>query len=196
MPGVTEKQIAWALEKHMKENGSGPLPFDIIVGSGPNAALPHIRPSDRPVGEGETIVIDVGARWKGYCSDLTRTIWLGKPDKKLTQVYDTVLAAQQTAMSTMTIGMHGEQADRLARTVIEQAGYGDAFGHSLGHGVGLVPHEFPRLGAGSTDVLADGMVLTNEPGIYLTGWGGVRIEDMVVLENGRPRSLSRARKMS
>ncbi|MDO8490699.1 MAG: Xaa-Pro peptidase family protein [Dehalococcoidia bacterium] len=195
-PGVTEKQIAWALEKYLKENGSGPLPFDIIVGSGPNSALPHIRPGDRPVQEGEPIVIDVGARWKGYCSDLTRTIWLGKPDKKLTQVYDIVLAAQLTAMATMATSMTGEQADRLARTVIEQAGYGEAFGHSLGHGVGLVPHEFPRLGSGSTDVLANGMVLTDEPGIYITGWGGVRIEDMVVMENGRPKSLSHARKQS
>lgn len=196
VPGATEKQIAWALEKHLKENGSGPLPFEILVGSGPNSALPHIRPSDRPVQEGEPILIDVGARWKGYCSDLSRTIWLGKPEQKLTQVYDIVHAAQQTAMATLSAGMTGEQADRLARTVIEQAGYGEAFGHSLGHGVGLVPHEFPRLGAGSADVLGDGMVLTNEPGIYLTGWGGVRIEDMVVLENGRPQPLSRARKMA
>lgn len=193
-PGMTEKQIAWELEKFLKENSSEPLPFDLLVASGPNGAMPHLRPTDRVPQPGEPIVIDIGARIAGYCSDLTRTICLGKPDKTLAKIYDIVLGAQLTAEAIVGSGMNGEQADQLARTVISQAGYGEAFGHGLGHGVGLAPHEFPRLGHSSQDVLADGMVVTIEPGIYISGWGGVRIEDMIILEHGKARVLSQAKK--
>jgi Xaa-Pro aminopeptidase len=170
------------------------VPFDIIVASGHNAALPHARPSEKVISENEPIVVDLGARVNGYCSDLTRTFVIGGTDKTFSKIYDIVLGAQLTALSNIVAGMNGDQADRLARTVIEQANYGDAFGHSLGHGVGLETHEAPRLGPNSSDILIDGMVFTIEPGIYLDGWGGVRIEDTVVMENGKVKNLTRADK--
>ncbi|OGO32630.1 MAG: hypothetical protein A2Z29_02425 [Chloroflexi bacterium RBG_16_56_11] len=194
--GMTEKQVAWELEKTMRENGSQALPFEIIVGSGPNAALPHAKPAERVIKQEEPIVIDMGARHAGYASDLTRTICAGQPDKKFKTVYSTVLEAQAAAISAVTTGMTGHQADSIAREIIEKAGYGSAFGHSLGHGVGLAEHELPRLGPSSTDTLTDGMVFTIEPGIYLPGWGGVRIEDTVVMEGGKLKPLTRARKLS
>jgi Xaa-Pro aminopeptidase len=193
-PGISERQLAWKLESFMREHGSEPLPFDVIVASGPNSALPHARPTDRSIGSAEPVVIDLGARVNGYCSDLSRTICLGNEDSTFWRVYDIVLGAQLTAIETVQAGMSGEQADQLARTVIVQAGHEDAFGHGLGHGVGLAAHEEPRLGPRSSSVLADGMVFTIEPGIYLSGWGGVRIEDTVVLENGKARPLTRASK--
>ncbi|MGD1119273.1 MAG: Xaa-Pro peptidase family protein [Dehalococcoidales bacterium] len=192
--GITEKQLAWELEKALRESGSQSLPFDIIVGSGPNAALPHAKPSDRVIGEGETVVIDMGGRVSGYASDLTRTICLGKADTRLKQVYNTVLEAQSTAMAQIRAGMTGKAADAIARDIIKAAGFGDAFGHSLGHGVGLAEHELPYLSPNAEEPLTDGMVFTVEPGIYLIGWGGVRIEDTVVMEKGKVRPLTKARK--
>ena len=192
--GMTEEDAAWLLEKSMREKGSQSLPFDIIVASGPNAAMPHHRPGDRALREGEPVVIDMGARVDGYCSDLSRTVCLGKEDDRFAKIYDLVLGAQLTAIATIEAGMSGERADGMARTVIEKGGHGEEFGHGLGHGVGLAPHELPRLGRGSTDIMEDGMVFTVEPGIYLSGWGGVRIEDTVVLEQGRVKVLSNARK--
>jgi len=194
-PGMTEKEVAWEFEKSLREKGSETVPFDIIVASGPNSALPHHKPSDRPIGRGEPIIIDMGARFQGYSSDLSRTICLGNTDEKFEKIYDLVLGAQLTAIATIQAGMSGEQADGLARTVIEQGGYGENFGHSLGHGIGLAAHEQPRLGKGSKDVLAEGMVFTIEPGIYISGWGGVRIEDVAVLEKGGVRVLSKAKKI-
>ncbi|MFC1933143.1 M24 family metallopeptidase [Chloroflexota bacterium] len=191
---MTEKEVAWEIEKFMRENGSQPLPFDIIVASGPNSALPHAQPSQRKINSGEPVLIDIGARFEGYSSDLSRTICLGTPDDTFKKVYDTVLGAQLTALAIIKEGMSGEEADSLARTVIEQAGYGEAFGHALGHGVGLAPHEQPRLGPNSTELLTSGMVFTIEPGIYLADWGGVRIEDLVVMEDGEIRVLSKAKK--
>jgi Xaa-Pro aminopeptidase len=194
-PGMTESEAAWSFEKAMRERGSESMPFDIIVASGPNAALPHHRPGDRVLQAGEPVIIDMGARVNGYVSDLSRTIWLGeKQGKKFGKIYDLVLGAQLTAIATIAAGMSGELADSLGRTVIEQGGHADEFGHGLGHGVGLAPHELPRLGKGSTDTLEDGMVFTVEPGIYINGWGGVRIEDVVVLEQGRARVLSNSKK--
>ena len=138
----------------------------------------------------------MGVRLDGYVSDLTRTIYLGKPDDQFKRIYDIVLASQQTATELVEAGMTGDQAHMLAHNVIDEAGHGDDFGHGLGHGIGLQVHEAPRLGKTSTDVLADGMVFTIEPGIYLTGWGGVRIEDIVVLEDGRARVMSHAPKLA
>ncbi|OGO50583.1 MAG: hypothetical protein A2148_04875 [Chloroflexi bacterium RBG_16_68_14] len=195
-PGWTEKQVAWEIEKYIREHGGDGPSFDTIVAGGPWGALPHAYPRDRALKKGEGIVIDMGVRLDGYVSDLTRTIFLGKPDDQFKRIYDIVLAAQQTAEELVEAGMTGEQAHLLAHNVIEEAGHGDHFGHGLGHGVGLQVHEAPRLGKESKDVLADGMVFTIEPGIYLTDWGGVRIEDMVVLENGRARIMSRAPKLT
>ncbi len=193
-PGTSERELAWNLESFMRQNGSEPLPFDIIVASGPNSALPHAKPTDKPISQNEPIVIDLGARVGGYSSDISRTICLGEGDNTFPRIYDIVLGAQLTAIATLQAGMNGEQVDRLARTVISQAGYGENFGHGLGHGVGLAAHEEPRLGPNSSDVLTDGMVFTIEPGIYIDGWGGIRIEDTVVLEEGKVRPLTKARK--
>ncbi len=189
--GMTEMEVAWELEKFQREQGSQTLPFEIIVASGPNSALPHAKPSARKLKAGEPVVIDMGARVGGYCSDFTRTICLGEPDATFRKVYDTVLGAQLTAIALIKEGMNGEEADSFARTVIQEAGYAEAFGHSLGHGVGLAEHEQPRLGPNSKDILTSGMVFSIEPGIYLPGWGGVRIEDLVVIENGGIRVLSK-----
>ena len=195
-PGITEKEAAWEIEKILRQEGSEGIPFEIIVASGPNSALPHARPTEKTIRSGEPVLIDMGARISGYCSDFTRTLFLGKADKMFREIYNIVLKAQTTAIEGIESGMDASQADRLARSIIEQAGYGDAFGHGLGHGVGLAVHEFPMLGPSSSDSLADGMVFTTEPGIYLVGQGGVRIEDMVVLENGRVRVLTKAKKNS
>ena len=194
-PGMREDELAWEIEKFMREQGSQPLPFEVIVAAGTNAALPHAKPSPRATASGEPVVIDIGARYRGYASDLSRTIWVGTADDKLRKIYDTVLGAQLTALAIIREGMTGEEADSLARTVIAETGHGDAFGHGLGHGIGLATHELPRLGPKSSDRLVDGMVFTVEPGIYLAGWGGVRIEDVAVMEAGKPRVITRASKI-
>jgi len=191
-PGVTEREVAWEIERFLREGGSEAMPFDIIVASGPNSALPHAQPSSRAIGASEPIVIDVGARYESYTSDMSRTICIGSRDDTFNRVYDTVLRAQEEAIARIEEGMTGDQADSLSRRVIEQAGYGDAFGHSLGHGIGLATHEQPRLGPRSSDRLSEGAVFTIEPGIYLAGWGGVRLEDDVVMENGKVRVISKA----
>ncbi|MCH8869390.1 MAG: aminopeptidase P family protein [Chloroflexi bacterium] len=196
VPGVTEEAVAWELEKAMRERGAEMISFDTIVGAGPNGALPHHRADETVVKEGDAIVIDMGAKYRGYCSDLTRTVFVGTPDEKFREIYDIVLHAQVEAEEKVEAGMTGEQCDAISRDIIAEAGYGDDFGHSLGHGVGLAVHEFPRVGPRADDVLEDGMVFTIEPGIYLSGWGGVRIEDIVVMENGRARVISKARKLA
>lgn len=193
-PGMTEQEVAWRLEQHMREHGAESVSFDIIVAAGPNGAMAHHHPSERRIQKGEPIVIDMGARADGYCSDLTRTVILGRADGQFKKVYDIVLGAQLAAIETVQAGMTGHDGDALARSVIEQAGYGEAFGHGLGHGVGLAVHEDPRVGRNSTHILGEGMVFTIEPGIYIPGWGGVRIEDVVALEKGRARSLTQAPK--
>jgi len=192
--GMSEREAAWELEKFLRDKGSQTLPFEIIVASGPNAAMPHHRPSERKLRSGEPVVIDFGAKVAGYSSDITRTICPGKPDEQFNRIYDIVLGAQLAAITLITEEMTGEEVDRLSRTVIEEAGYGQNFGHGLGHGVGLEVHEEPRLGPGTKEPLKNGMVFTIEPGIYLDGWGGVRIEDTVTLQNGKIQVISKARK--
>jgi Xaa-Pro aminopeptidase len=194
-PGLTELGLAWEIEKFMRDNGSQPVPFELIVAAGPNSALPHAKPSNYVIKSNEPIVIDIGSKVEYYGSDLTRTVYIGKPDETFKKVYSTVLEAQQTAIAGIKPGMTGAEADALARQVITKAGYGDAFGHSLGHGIGLVTHEKPTVGPNSTEILSEGMVFTVEPGIYISGWGGVRIEDDVVIENGKLRVISSGRKM-
>jgi Xaa-Pro aminopeptidase len=195
-PGWTERRVAWEIEKHIRENGGDDLSFETIVAGGPWSAQPHAQPRDHKLKKGEMVVIDMGVRHDGYCSDLTRTIFLGKPDDRFKKIYSIVLSAQLTATELIEAGIDGEAAHMLAHNVIEEAGYGDDFGHGLGHGVGLQIHELPRLAKTSTDKLAEGHIFTIEPGIYLPGWGGIRIEDQAVMENGRPRVLSHAPKLS
>ena len=193
--GMTEREVAWEIAKALHEKGSQTIPFDIIVASGPNSALPHTKPTSRAIGSGEPVIIDMGARIGGYCSDLSRTICLGRRDDTFNKVYDAVLQAQLAAVDSIKEGVTGEEIDALARTVIKEAGYGEAFGHGLGHGVGLASHELPSLAPNSSEPLVDGMIFTIEPGIYLPGWGGVRIEDVILMENGKARVLSKARRI-
>jgi Xaa-Pro aminopeptidase len=191
-PGMTERQVALEIERTIRDKGGDGLSFDTIVGAGPNGAMPHHLASDRPIREGEPIVMDLGAKFEGYCSDLTRTVFIGAPDDTYRKVYRTVSDAQRRAIEGIRAGMTGAEADALARDYITEAGYGDAFGHSLGHGVGLEIHEGPRLGRTSQDTLEPGMMFTIEPGIYLPGWGGVRIEDVAILDDKGLRVLSKA----
>lgn len=188
-PGISENKLAWELEKYIREAG-GELAFPVIVAGGPASALPHATPSGRPLQPNEPVVIDFGAKLHGYCGDLTRTFWLGDLDQYFMTIYNIVLQAQQIAINGIASGMSAVAADRLAREYITSAGYGGCFGHSLGHGIGMEVHEKPTIGPNSPSVLADGMVFTVEPGIYITGWGGIRIEDDVVLEDGKVRLLT------
>ena len=194
--GMTEIEVAERIERAVKSRGAESISFDTIVAAGPNAARPHHRADDTVLREGQTVVVDMGARYQGYCSDLTRTIVLGKADDRTRRIYDIVLSAQLTAIELVEAGMTGGETDMVARKVIQETGHGEDFGHSLGHGVGLQVHENPGVGPNSKGELKDGMVFTIEPGIYLQGWGGVRIEDVVVLEQGKARVLSKARKLS
>ena len=193
-PGMTEKEAAWSIERYLRDRNSEPVPFDIIVASGPNAALPHAKPTERIISNSEPIVIDLGARVNGYSSDLSRTFCLGDQGDIFPRIYNLVLQAQLSAIANLEAGMTCAQVDSLARTVIEQGGYQEAFGHGLGHGVGLAVHEEPRLAANSSSTIVESMVFTIEPGIYVSGWGGVRIEDMVLVEKGKARLLTKAPK--
>jgi Xaa-Pro aminopeptidase len=194
-PGWTEKQIAWEIEKYARENGAESLSFPTIVAAGPHGAMPHAQPRDYVIQPGDPIVIDMGVVVGGYCSDLTRTVVAGEPDAKFLEIYDIVLAAQRTAEELVREGMTGEEGHMLAHNVIAEAGYGENFGHGLGHGVGLQIHEAPRMARTSKDELRNGMIVTVEPGIYITGWGGIRIEDQCVMEEGRLRVMSHAPKL-
>ncbi|MBK9054332.1 MAG: aminopeptidase P family protein [Chloroflexi bacterium] len=182
-PGLTERQLAWELEKFMREAGAESLSFPVIVSSGPNAAKPHHRWSERAVQIGDPIIVDMGAVIDGYGSDLTRTFHLGgEPNQKFWDVYSVVDEAQRRALTQMEPGMLCREVDALARDVIAAAGYKEQFGHGLGHGVGLAGHEKPQLSSLAPDsaILLEGVVVTVEPGIYIEGWGGVRIEDLVL----------------
>ncbi len=194
--GVSEREVARRVEEAVRGHGAESVSFDTIVAAGPWAAMPHASPRDEPLPSSATVVIDMGAQFQGYCSDLTRTFSIGEPDAKFREIYDIVFEAQQAAIEGVRPGMGGAEAHALAADVIARYGYGEQFGHGLGHGVGLQVHEAPYLGPTSEDTLEEGMVFTIEPGIYIPGWSGVRIEDVVVLENGRARVLSHAAKIT
>jgi len=193
-PGMTEEQAAWQIEAYMRTHGASKVAFNLIVAAGPNGALPHASASKHPIAEGEPIVIDIGCVVDGYCSDMTRTICLGQPDSRYLEVWQIVHRAQETAEATIRAGMTGVEADASARDVIERAGYGDNFGHGLGHGVGLAVHEMPWSNPRVDNVLEEGMVLTVEPGIYLPGEFGVRIEDLVIIREERVEVLTQSPK--
>ncbi len=193
-PGVTEREAAWELEKTMRENGAEALAFPIIVASGPNGAMPHHRAGDRPLQRGEPIVIDMGAVYEGYQADMTRTICLGEADGRFWEIYRLVRAAQERAEGGIRAGMPSCEADGLAREMIAAAGYGEQFGHGLGHSIGLATHEMPQLSPRSQDPLPAGCTVTVEPGVYIPGWGGVRIEDVVVVHEDGTEVLTRSTK--
>lgn len=191
-PGMTEKLIAWAIEKAMHELGAEGPSFQTIVAGGPNGAQPHAIPSDRPVRAGEPIVIDMGALYGGYCSDMTRTICLGEADEKFTTIYNIVQEAQRRAEAACHAGLRGWELDAVARDYITAQGYGDYFGHGLGHGTGLEVHEPPSVRRNAQNLLVAGTVHSVEPGIYLPDWGGVRIEDLVYVRENDCQPLTLA----
>ncbi len=189
-PGRSERDIALDLEMYMRREGSDGVAFTPIVASGPNSAKPHATVSDRVIGRGDPVKLDFGARVDEYCSDMTRTVCVGEADERMREVHAAVLAANEAATAEVRPGAEGKELDAVARQVLEARGLGDAFLHGLGHGVGLDVHEGPRLGRTSDDVLIEGAVVTIEPGAYIPGWGGVRIEDLLVVEPGGARLLS------
>lgn len=188
LAGRREDDVAWQIVAELKRLGTEGESFDAIVAAGANGAKAHAIPGEHVIGEGELVVIDMGARVDGYCSDITRTLAAGEPDEELRRVYDIVLAAQLAGLAAVGPGVPARDVDAAARAVIETAGHGEHFGHGTGHGVGLRIHEAPTLGRRSRDVLLPGMLVTVEPGIYLEGRGGVRIEDTVLVTEtgGKP----------
>lgn len=188
--GMTELEVAGVLEKSLRDEGSEGFPFPSIVASGPRSALPHARSTARPVERGDFLLLDFGAEAEGYCADVTRTFVMGRAAPEQRELYEVVRAANESAARRVRAGMSGRDADALARDYIEQRGYGDLFGHSLGHGLGLEVHEAPRLARTADGALAEGAVVTIEPGIYRPGWGGVRIEDDVFLSREGPTILT------
>jgi Xaa-Pro aminopeptidase len=179
--GMTERQAAFELELSMREAGAERLAFDTIAAFGEQAAEPHHHPTDRPLRRGDVVKVDFGCVVEGYHSDMTRTVALGEPSSELREAHEVVARAQRAGVDAVRAGVTGADVDRVARDVIGNAGHGERFGHSLGHGVGLEIHEGPTLRTGSEDVLPEGAVVTVEPGVYLPGVGGVRIEDMVLV---------------
>lgn len=188
--GQTELAVAGILERALREEGSEYFPFETIVASGPRSALPHARAADRELARGDFLLLDFGAIVGGYCSDITRTVVLGTADARQREVHDIVREANARAASCVRAGMRGRDADALARDYIDSRGFGEAFGHSLGHGLGLDVHEAPRLARGAEAPLPAGAVVTIEPGVYVPGWGGVRIEDDVHLATTGPEILT------
>jgi Xaa-Pro aminopeptidase len=189
LAGRSELDVARAVEAWMREQGAEPS-FPTIVAAGPNGALPHAEPGEREIGRGELVVFDMGAKLDGYCSDGTRTFATGEPGEHGREVYEVVREAQEAALAAVAAGARAEDVDTVAREPIGAAGHGERFGHGLGHGVGLEVHEEPRVSQRSEDVLAAGEVVTIEPGIYLPGELGVRIEDLVVVSEDGHRNLS------
>jgi len=188
--GMTELAIAGVLEHAMRDEGSEGFAFETIVASGARAALPHARATTHEVRSGDLLLLDFGAMYEGYCSDITRTVVVGRASHNQREAYDVVRVAQAQAVSGLRAGMSGRDADMLARSYIERAGWGEAFGHSLGHGIGLEVHEAPRLARTAEGPLPAGAVVTVEPGVYRPGWGGVRIEDDVFLGEAGPEVLT------
>ncbi len=193
-PGMTEKEVAWELEAFMRTHGADGLAFDVDVASGPNTAEPHHVPEARAIQEGEPIWIDMGAKVNGYHADLTRSFVLGEPDEQFKNIYAVVLRANLAALNALKAGIVGKDLHEVAHAVIRDAGYGENFGHGLGHGVGLAIHEKPSAGAQSDDVLPAGAIVTIEPGIYIAGWGGVRIEDVARVTEDGAEILTKASK--
>jgi Xaa-Pro aminopeptidase len=193
-PGMTEREAAWKLEQLVREEGAEALSFPTILASGQNAAKPHHGISDREIRAGEPIVCDFGAKYEGYCSDITRTICIGPPDGRFDEIYGLVLKAQLTAEERILPGIEAKAGDQYARDVIAEAGYGEKFGHGLGHGVGLEVHEAPTMGPSGELKLAPAMTVTVEPGVYLPEWGGVRIEDICFVRHNGLEVVNRASK--
>lgn len=190
-PGHTEIHVAQMLENTMRQLGAERPSFDTIVASGPNGALPHAVPGHRPINAGEPVIIDMGLVLSGYCSDMTRTIVLGTPDTHTVTLFRLVRQAQLAGLSALRPGVSGKDVDHAARSIISAAGFGANFGHALGHGVGLAVHEAPSLNSRNRNLLRPGMVVTVEPGVYIKGWGGIRLENMASITPTGHKILNR-----
>ena len=190
-PGLSEKEIAIELEMKMKKQGASALSFEPIVASGVRSALPHGVASDKKLEKGDLLVLDFGCIYNGYCSDMTRTVILGKANQRQKEIYDIVLHAQMSALESIQPYILSKEVDKVARDIITQKGYGNNFGHGLGHGVGLEIHETPKLSPSGEMQLEKDMVITVEPGIYIPGFGGIRIEDLVVITDKGKEILSK-----
>lgn len=193
-PGITEREIALELEYFMKKQGASALSFDTIVAVGERSALPHANLTDKKVEEGKVVLMDYGCVYNGYCSDMTRTVAVGYADDKTKNIYDIVLKAQLAAIDSIKAGVYNREVDKVARDIIEDAGYGENFNHSLGHGIGLEIHEMPNLSPRSEDILKTGNIVSVEPGIYLEGFCGIRIEDIVIVRDNGCENLTHSRK--
>ena len=192
--GQTERELAAKLEYLMKTNGGDGLAFETIAVTGKNSSKPHGVPGDTAVSNGDFITFDFGAAYKGYLSDMTRTVAVGSVTDEMKRVYDTVLTAQLAGLDAIRVGKKCDEVDRVSRTIISDAGYGDCFGHGLGHSVGIEIHESPRLSPTCADLLEEGMIVTCEPGIYLEGKFGVRIEDTVLVTKNGAKPLHKVTK--
>ena len=188
--GMTETEVAGVLEHSLRNAGSEGFPFGTIAATGPRSALPHARAGSRPIASGDFVLLDFGAVFEGYCADVTRTVVVGKASDRQREVYDAVKEANERARALIAPGMTGQQADAIARDALIARGFGEAFGHGLGHGLGIEVHEAPRLSRAAEGSLPEGSVVTIEPGVYLPGWGGVRIEDDVHLTAGGAELLT------
>ncbi len=188
--GTTERRVASYIVQEIINGGAEWVAFEPIVGSGENSAFPHYRFGDRHIVKGDMVVVDIGAKYRGYCSDITRTFVVGRPSEKQRDMYLAVLEAQRAALNAVRPGVRASEVDKAARAVLEEYGYGQFFTHSVGHGLGIEVHEFPRLSPDSDVELRSGMVVTIEPGVYINGFGGVRIEDDVLVTDTGARTLS------
>lgn len=188
--GLSENEVAGLLEHNLRNAGSDGFPFGTIAASGPRSALPHARAGSRPIAPGDFVLLDFGAVFQGYCADVTRTVVVGRASERQREVYEAVKEANERARALIAPGMTGQQADAIARDALTARGFGEAFGHGLGHGLGIEVHEAPRLSRVAEGNLPEGAVVTIEPGVYLPGWGGVRIEDDVHLADGGAQLLT------
>jgi Xaa-Pro aminopeptidase len=188
--GRTEREIALELEFFMKNQGATALSFDTIAASGKRSAMPHGMASEKVIENGDFLTLDFGCVFEGYCSDMTRTVVVGKADERQKEIYDIVLTAQKSAIEAIEAGKKCSEVDAVARGIIKERGYGDNFGHGLGHSVGIEIHEMPSLSPKCHDIIENGHILTVEPGIYIEDFGGVRIEDLIIVEDGKARNLT------
>lgn len=193
-PGKTEKEIALELEFFMKRQGAEALSFDTIAASGKRSAMPHGVATDKKIEEGDFLTLDFGCVFEGYCSDMTRTIVIGKASERQKEIYNTVLNAQTSAIDVIHEGIPCSEVDNIARSIINEAGYGDKFGHGLGHSVGIEIHESPSFAPKCNEKVRNGNVITVEPGIYIDGFGGVRIEDLIAVHDGTVTNLTHSPK--
>jgi Xaa-Pro aminopeptidase len=193
-PGVAERELSAEIEYRMRLRGAESAAFETIVASGPRGALPHARPSDKTLGPGELVIFDLGAVYSGYAADMTRTLYLGTPDRRVRSLYESVIDAQSHAMARLQAGVRAGEVDAEVRKRLAQRNLDKLFTHSTGHGVGIEIHEGPRLGKGVKTRISAGSVVTVEPGIYIEGLGGIRIEDTVLVREGGPEVLTPASK--